>query len=984
MAFNIGAIIGEIIFEDKYSKPLNDAANSAEKFESKARKSFASANESINKTNKSISGLSDTVAQFAKTAAAAGIAAAFKSISDAGGKLESTRISFEVMLGSAEKAKDVMKLLNAEANKSPFSTEQYLQAGKNLLAFGIEADKLKESLKSIGDIAAGTGKDFNELAVIYGKAATAGVIQAEDLNQLTEAGIPIIKQFAAQFGVAESQIKKMGSEGKIHFSDLEEAFRQMSGEGGQFFDMMKKQSESWDGMWSTIRGTAMSFISDFGDRLNNFLKPALKAVTDTVVAAMDYWNGLSDTTKDIIVAIVALTAATVAFALILPTLITLIKGVGLALTTAFVANPIGLIITGIVVVLAALAAVAIKVTKEWDTFAAHFKPITVLFDRIKASANAIGDAFVNMFAKINTGGKGTFGKLIGEMDILATTIKALTTPIVIITSAFNAFINIVSIAASAVAANVGKMITVLKEFGKFVYENGGSLIHMGIAIYSGGAESLEKSISDLADGFAGTGDKIVAEGRNFADEAIATIRGIYTKVENETKGPIRVEPEVSVNPKEIKSGDVQKIAGNIGPKVSQTILEQIAKDGVIIAGVNKLGKSIGGTFGKALTTSAGQIASGIKDIADGMIQMLNAVAQKAQAQAQRMGKMVDIFSTISLKAMKKQQEAELAQLENVENEKIKIIQDSMIARRALLDEEYAAKKSKLDAEFEENLARERLDYEMKLMMIEQESSDEEQARVNRALMEEDWRLYEEELRRQHNERLLGIDAEKDERIKTDVESTNAAIELAEQEKTAKIEAEKKRQQQIEADHAKKTAFIQYGLELWAFQASKAAAVASAGLSYAQSIMSAVQGGAQLAATFPPFTIPAGIALTGMLIGMATTSYHASLNAIQMQQPLPPPTLFAEQGGVISGPRHSQGGVLVNAEGGEAILKRDTTSSLDNFLSNVSSMQGNGTSISVTIQPGAFQVLGSLDRAATEKLGNIVSAYVAEKIERKMA
>ena len=96
--------------------------------------------------------------------------------------------SFEGFTGSAEKAKEVVDTLIATGQKNFIPTDDILQAGKSLLAFGESADNLEPVLSRIADVSAATGKDFNELVTIYGKARTAGVLYAEDINQLVHAG----------------------------------------------------------------------------------------------------------------------------------------------------------------------------------------------------------------------------------------------------------------------------------------------------------------------------------------------------------------------------------------------------------------------------------------------------------------------------------------------------------------------------------------------------------------------------------------------------------------------------------------------------------------------------------------------------------------------------------------------------------------------------------------------------------------------------
>jgi tape measure domain-containing protein len=167
---------------------------------------------------------------------------------------EKVQISLETFLGSADKAKEVFADLEKFSIETPFTPEEVNQAGKALLAFGEPVDNLTTALQRIGDVSAATGKNFNELAVIYGKARVQGVLFAEDINQLTEAGVPIIGEFAKQLGVSESQVKKLGSEGQISFANLEEGFKSLTSEGGRFAGLTERLSQSTAGRLSTLEG----------------------------------------------------------------------------------------------------------------------------------------------------------------------------------------------------------------------------------------------------------------------------------------------------------------------------------------------------------------------------------------------------------------------------------------------------------------------------------------------------------------------------------------------------------------------------------------------------------------------------------------------------------------------------------------------------------------------------------------------------------
>ncbi len=104
---------------------------------------------------------------------------------------EQLSVSLGVLLGDASKVPAVLGEWKKFSDATPFEPEQVNKAGKALLAFGFESEALVPLMTKIGDVAAGTGKDFNELAVIYGKARVAGTLMSEDINQLTEAGIEV-------------------------------------------------------------------------------------------------------------------------------------------------------------------------------------------------------------------------------------------------------------------------------------------------------------------------------------------------------------------------------------------------------------------------------------------------------------------------------------------------------------------------------------------------------------------------------------------------------------------------------------------------------------------------------------------------------------------------------------------------------------------------------------------------------------------------
>jgi hypothetical protein len=189
---------------------------------------------------------------------------------------EQIETSFEVIIGSSEKAKASLASLTEFAKTTPFELPQVQQAARSLLAFGISAEELEPTLRKLGDVAAGTNTPINELAEIFGKAKVQGRLFMEDINQLTGRGInvrtPIMEMLGLKTG---EEFNKAVEEGKVGFEQLSQAFQKLSGEGGQFFGLMEKQSQTLGGQLSNLK-------DEFQGVLVESLEPLMPVFKDIV------------------------------------------------------------------------------------------------------------------------------------------------------------------------------------------------------------------------------------------------------------------------------------------------------------------------------------------------------------------------------------------------------------------------------------------------------------------------------------------------------------------------------------------------------------------------------------------------------------------------------------------------------------------------------------------------------------------------------
>jgi tape measure domain-containing protein len=226
-------------------------------------------------------------------AAQAGLAMAKEGFFKAGA-LETEKVRLEVLLGSMEKADQLMADVMKKAGETPLQTEELQQAARMLIAFGSSSDTVVDELTRIGDISEGVGGGIGELAEIYGKARVQGTLFAEDINQLLNKGIPVISEFAKQLGVSESEIKKMASEGKITFANLEQAFIDLTSQGGKFNGMMEKIAKTSEGQMSTLKDNFNALILlPVGNWVNSWLDPMVKGLNEAADAAKRLDNVVS-------------------------------------------------------------------------------------------------------------------------------------------------------------------------------------------------------------------------------------------------------------------------------------------------------------------------------------------------------------------------------------------------------------------------------------------------------------------------------------------------------------------------------------------------------------------------------------------------------------------------------------------------------------------------------------------------------------------
>jgi len=305
--------------------------------------------------------------------------------------LETLETSLSVMTGSAAEGKKLLKELTDFAAKTPFQLEGIGNTAKVLLAFGFTAVEVKGHLKSLGDVAAGSGTPLGELGRVFGQVAAAGKLTGERLLQFQERAVPIGGALAKTMGVAESSIKDMVSAGKVSFKDFEKAFKSLTLEGGIFEDAMIKQSKTLAGIFSTLKDNVNLSLGELGTNIAETFN--LKEVADKLIKKIQditkWFSELDRSTKKIIIQVAGFTAiigpllVALGFMMttVIPGLVTAFgflsgaivtaTGAMLRFTAALLANPIGaaaVIIAGATIAFTELLDSLTGLGDSWQTF----------------------------------------------------------------------------------------------------------------------------------------------------------------------------------------------------------------------------------------------------------------------------------------------------------------------------------------------------------------------------------------------------------------------------------------------------------------------------------------------------------------------------------------------------------------------------------------------------------------------------------------
>ena len=126
----------------------------------------------------------------------------------------------------------------------------------------------------LADVSGATGAKINEVALAYGQVQAKGKLQTEELYQLQERGIGIADELKRMYGLTGEEFVKALEKGQIGAEAVEQAFINLTGTSGKYFNGATAQSETLAGKWSTL----IDAVTRLAQNLGQTLGPALKGI----------------------------------------------------------------------------------------------------------------------------------------------------------------------------------------------------------------------------------------------------------------------------------------------------------------------------------------------------------------------------------------------------------------------------------------------------------------------------------------------------------------------------------------------------------------------------------------------------------------------------------------------------------------------------------------------------------------------------------
>ncbi len=197
-------------------------------------------------------------------------------------EIESLEISFQTLLGSKAKADQLFGEIRQFAVQTPMQLKDLASGAQMLLSFNVEADRVMQILRAIGDVSMGDAQKFNSLTLAFSQMSSTGKLMGQDLLQMVNAGFNPLSVISEKTGKSMKELKEEVSAGSVSAEMITQAFIDATSEGGKFFNMLEKQSHGINGAISNLKGAWDDMLNDLGEGSQEAITGTVEGLTNLV------------------------------------------------------------------------------------------------------------------------------------------------------------------------------------------------------------------------------------------------------------------------------------------------------------------------------------------------------------------------------------------------------------------------------------------------------------------------------------------------------------------------------------------------------------------------------------------------------------------------------------------------------------------------------------------------------------------------------
>lgn len=247
-------------------------------------------NRTSGEANKQSQVLSDLKSMAMQYLSVYGVQSFLSNIIEIGGQLEMQRLSIGAILGDMDKANTLFEQLKAKAIKSPFGIVELDQMTKQLTAYGFQYGELYDMTMRLADISAATGTGVDRLALALGHVRSEAALSGYTLRQFSMANIPLLQKLSENLGKTTKEIRAMVRKKEVSYKDVIDVIKELTDEGGMFYNAQEVMSESVKAKWKNLRD---AFAIMYGEMAEGTFGDVLKEIAGLLTKAAKDWEKLA-------------------------------------------------------------------------------------------------------------------------------------------------------------------------------------------------------------------------------------------------------------------------------------------------------------------------------------------------------------------------------------------------------------------------------------------------------------------------------------------------------------------------------------------------------------------------------------------------------------------------------------------------------------------------------------------------------------------